>query len=386
MLQVLWLASWYPNRYDQYNGDFIQRHAMAVAPFCRLHVIHLQLVPATWQQQLCVVENVDQDFFTETIIYLRQSDAIAPLNKIIDQYNYNRFFTKAVKRCLLQQQPAMVHVHVPVKAGSIGLWLKRKLKLPMLVTEHWSIYNDNAPDKYATRSLWFKYVTRQVFRQADVFLPVSKNLGEAVNKLVLPTSYTVLFNVVDTRLFCYQPYEAEGLFWFAHVSMLTEQKNPKGLLRAFAAAIQQNKALRLRMIGNPLPALIAYIKELGIQHFVVFTGIVNQSDVASLLRQSQALVLFSFYENMPCVIAEAQCCGLPVIATMVGGIAEIVNDANGILIEPADEAACTKAMLQMAVENKYKRKAIAEKAVGLFSYEVIGAKLNGIYEGLDKTS
>ena len=37
--KILWLTSWYPNRMDEFDGDFIQRHAKAVALFCRVHVI-----------------------------------------------------------------------------------------------------------------------------------------------------------------------------------------------------------------------------------------------------------------------------------------------------------------------------------------------------------
>ena len=40
--KYLWLTSWYPNRNDRFDGDFIQRHAQAVSTFCEIHVIHVQ--------------------------------------------------------------------------------------------------------------------------------------------------------------------------------------------------------------------------------------------------------------------------------------------------------------------------------------------------------
>ena len=42
MIKALWLTSWYPNKKDEWNGDFIQRHAKAVAAFCKTDVIHVE--------------------------------------------------------------------------------------------------------------------------------------------------------------------------------------------------------------------------------------------------------------------------------------------------------------------------------------------------------
>ena len=83
MLNVLWLASWYPNKYDLYAGDFIQRHAQAVAPYCNLKVITIQFVTPDWQKSLVNTEHLNPPSYKETIIYLKQSQLPSPFNKII---------------------------------------------------------------------------------------------------------------------------------------------------------------------------------------------------------------------------------------------------------------------------------------------------------------
>ena len=163
--------------------------------------------------------------------------------------------------------------------------------------------------------------------------------------------------------------------------MMNHPKNPKGLLRAFAKAVKQNSNLRLRMVGDVNDDLIAYTAQLGISDFVVYTGILPQEKVAQLVQQSDVFLLFSIYENMPCVLAEALCCGLPVIATNVGVISEIITEQNGLLIESQDEVACAEAIVKMSIDKSYfKKQSIADNAASIFSYEAIGKQLSEIYK------
>lgn len=381
MKQVLWLASWYPNKFDKYNGDFIQRHAQATAPFCKLNVIHVQLVPSTFQAEKVTTEQLQQAHFQEQILYVRQSNLQYPFNKIIDQINYERYFKKAIKQYLLLfGKPDIVHVHVPVKAGKLALWLKAKFDIPYLLTEHYGIYNDYAEDKFVNRSWWFKQLTKKVIQQATTFLPVSNSLGQAVNALVLAKPYQVVFNVVDTNVFKFIPTVNNTEFWFIHVSTMNHPKNADGILRAFAKAYNQNANLRLRMVGPASEELQQLAITLKTDDVVIFTGMLPQQEVASLMQQSNAFVLFSNYENMPCVIAEALCCGLPIISTNVGGIAEVVNDNNGILVNPKDEKALVEAMLTVIhQETAYLKHVIAENAKHLFAHEIIGKRIADTY-------
>ncbi len=384
MQNILWLSSWYPNKYDLYNGDFIQRHAIASVPFCNISVISIQFVPSNWQKEVTVTERLNQHDFPETIIYLKKSNLPSPFNKIVDQYRYMRAFKREVNLYLASTTPNLVHIHVPVKAGIIGLWIKKKLQIPMVVTEHWGIYNDFAPDKYSGRSKWFKTLTKRIIAGADTFLPVSKNLGDSINKLVITKPFEVVKNVVDTKLFYYQPSDNKPLFWLSHVSMINHPKNPKGLLRAFSEAVKTNTQLRLRMIGQTNREIIEYVTSLNINEFVVFTGMLPQNEVAALLQKSDAFLLFSLYENMPCVIAEALCCGLPVISTNVGGIGEIITPENGILINTSDEEAFTKAILRMSEgkDQSFNRSLIAQKAAENFCYNTIGKQIARVYQKL----
>ena len=111
------------------------------------------------------------------------------------------------------------------------------------------------------------------------------------------------------------------------------------------------------------------------------TGELSYEQVGVELRKSSALVMFSFYENMPCVILEALCTGLPVIASRVGGITEVVGEDNGILINAGNENELLKAMKEMIAKYpSYKRDQISRKAAAQFSYETIGRTITQVYD------
>ena len=67
----------------------------------------------------------------------------------------------------------------------------------------------------------------------------------------------------------------------------------------------------------------------------------------SKCSRQMRLCMFSKHENFPCVIIEALSCGLPVVASNVGGIAEAVNETNGILVEANNMDALQNAILSM---------------------------------------
>ena len=98
------------------------------------------------------------------------------------------------------------------------------------------------------------------------------------------------------------------------------------------------------------------------------------------MRECDALVLFSQVENAPCVISEALCCGLPVIATRTGGIPEMLNGSNGVLVEPGDETAMKTALLDLKkTYNRYNRAVISSHASSIYSYETVGKELAVLY-------
>jgi glycosyltransferase involved in cell wall biosynthesis len=109
------------------------------------------------------------------------------------------------------------------------------------------------------------------------------------------------------------------------------------------------------------------------------------------MQGADGFVLFSQYENLPCVLLEAWSCGLPVIATDVGGVGEHLGGPDqdidlGVLLQPEDEAG-----LSAAVESWAQRKAggtlpdahaISAYAQSRFTPEAVGGAILDAYRAV----
>ncbi|HSC36650.1 MAG TPA: glycosyltransferase [Chitinophagaceae bacterium] len=386
MKKVLWLASWYPNQLAPYDGDFIQRHARAVAqyqPVCVLFVVKDGMGELTGDVK---VERVAQGALTEIIAYYKPAvTGFRPADKLLSFTKYLRVSRQLVHEYMAQDgPPALVHVQVAMMAGLTAWWLKKKYRLAYIITEHWTGYDKKAKDNIYTKGAWFRLLLKRVVKNASLLLPVSRQLGDTLYKNIAPVPYKVIPNVVDTGLFQYRAHEPVP-FRFIHVSGMNYQKNPEAILRSMQALLQLHPQAELVMVG-PADSLLKQLAVLrGIQDKVTWKGEIAYKDVAYEMQQASALILFSRYENLPCVILEAQCCGLPVLATAVGGIPEVVDAGNGILVNPENEHELAPAMLRMIVDyKKFDRKKIAEAAARLFSYEAVGGQIASEYTSLLK--
>ena len=380
--KILWLCSWYPNKTDPFEGDFIQRHAKAAAICNDIHVLRVVNDDNGIVTNDIKTEITNSPGLTEEIIYIKKN--VSFFGKLTHLMRWLNIHKKAIKNYIAQQgNPEIVHVHVPVKAGLLALWMKRNYGIPYIVTEHLGIYNDKVEEgKYVGRPAWFKSASKKIFSKASSFLTVSRFLGDGVNNLVTPTKYTVIPNTVDIRLFFLKEKPTSKLR-FIHVSNMVPLKNVDGILEA-AKILQKEKVyFELVLVGPHPPAMQKMIETNGLQVNVSFRGEVPYNKVAEEMQKANALILFSDIENSPCVIGEALCCGLPVIATNVGGIPELVDNNNGLLTEPKNAKALAATMKEMMMNYKrYNRSKISAQATATFSYEVIGKMFDEVYESI----
>ncbi len=377
--KILWLCSWYPGKTEPFNGDFIQRHAQAAALYNDIHVIHV-MGDTTGVIKETVTEIKKENGLTEQIVYIKKSTTA--WGRFSGHYKLLYLYKDATRKYIKENgKPDLVHVHVPVKAGIFGLWMKRKYGIPYVLTEHWGIYNEVADLNYTGRNNLFKKYTKKIFEQAAKFISVSRFLAEGVNRMVIKKNYETVPNVVNTSLFFYKEKPAGASFRFIHVSNMVALKNAEGILRAFRSLQEKNSNTTLIMAGDTNDRIRQYAAEQGLSaDKVIFKGEIPYQQVAEEMQQADSFILFSNIENSPCVIGEALCCGLPVIASRVGGVPELVNETNSILIEAGDENALVNAMQQMIGSRiKFNPKKIAEEAGAIFSYDVVGKRFDEIY-------
>ncbi len=131
----------------------------------------------------------------------------------------------------------------------------------------------------------------------------------------------------------------------AFVGRLDAVKGVPLLLEAFATARLHHPQARLTIAGDgpARTALEAQAATLGITPAVRFTGYLDEAAVAALLAEADMLVLPSFAEGLPVVLMEAMASRIPVIATQVAGVPELVeNGISGFIVPPGDVESLTR--------------------------------------------
>ena len=167
-----------------------------------------------------------------------------------------------------------------------------------------------------------------------------------------------------------------------HVGRFNEQKNHGGLLEAFQLLLEPcpNTELWLLGDGELRDQMESYAQSLGIQDRVRFLG--SQENVYPYLHDADVFVLPSRYEGMPMTVIEAMGTGLPIVASNVGGIPDMVKDGeSGLLttLAPEDIARCCAALLRdEKLRERLGRRARAES--GRFSAEEMARSYCRVYE------
>ncbi|MCF2906675.1 glycosyltransferase family 4 protein [Octadecabacter sp. CECT 8868] len=131
------------------------------------------------------------------------------------------------------------------------------------------------------------------------------------------------------------------------VGRLAAVKGVRVLIEAFAEVQKADPEARLVLVGDGPERgdIESYIAELGCEDGVRLAGYLSQDEVAEELRAADLFVLPSFAEGVPVVLMEALASGLPVIATRIAGIGELVTPGEtGELVAPGDVAGLTTAI------------------------------------------
>ena len=155
---------------------------------------------------------------------------------------------------------------------------------------------------------------------------------------------------------------AESDLLVASAARFEAQKNPLGLIEAFARAAEGNAAAHLVMAGEGslLEASRRLAARLGMERRVHFTGLCL--DVPELLSACDLFVLASDWEGSSVAVMEAMAARLPVVATAVGGVPELVEDGvTGVLVPAGDSAALVRALSDLA-GNPARRRAFGKAA------------------------
>lgn len=233
-------------------------------------------------------------------------------------------------------------------------------------------------------------ITRFAIERSDGVTCVSRYLAERTRELfAVARPLTVIPNFVDTKRFARREegspralFAPGGERVLVHLSNFRPLKRIPDVLRVFAA-VRRRLPARLLLVGDGVerPAAASLAQELGVAGDVLFLG--RQEDIPRLLVAGDLFLLPSEEESFGLAALEAQSCGLPVIATRVGGLPEVIADGEtGYLfpvgaVEAMAEAAV--ALLQDAEQLQKMGEAARRRALAHFDASLIVPRYEAFY-------
>ncbi len=365
MHRVIVLTTAFPTPRQPVLGTFVREHARAAALRQEVAVVHL-----------------DGTRFDAFGLRLEQSE-VPPVWRL----RYRRFppplsyvalalgLVRVVRRF---GRPDVVHAH-SLFAALPALFLGTVLRRPVVYTEYWSVFLPEDPN---TLRPALARAARLALRRSAIVLPVSAALERELRRIEPQANYHVVRNVVDAELFAPADTKQPGAT-IELISVGLMDDDSKGFDHLLQALARLRQPLRLQLVGDGVlrRRYEQLADELGISDRVSFHGIVDKPKVAELMRGADVFVLASRFENNPVVLLEALSCGLPVVATAVGGVPEVVTDERGVLVAPHDPDA-----LAAGIEAVVSRLAtfdgneLAARARNEFGREAIGDELAQIYD------
>ena len=252
-------------------------------------------------------------------------------------------WAQALRRLVREQRIDVVHTHSPVPAvvARAALW---RHPVPFVHTEHnvWPRYHP------ATRALNALTLRRNAYviavsEAVAASLPTS---GPPVETIVHGVDRDRFRNGAEHRRAARQALGLpETACVIGTVGHLTPKKGHARLLEATAELAPRHPALRTVIVGRgPLEqALRAQARALGIEEQVVFAGL--RADVPDILPAFDVFVLPSLFEGLPISLLEAMAASIPVVATAVGGIPEVIRSgSDGVLVNGDDPSALVRAI------------------------------------------
>jgi glycosyltransferase involved in cell wall biosynthesis len=384
-LNILFVTPWYPTGDRPYWGIFVREHAKAVAQYNNVAVLHTVGQSAGVAATYALTQEEDTEITQGMPTYVLHHRQTPPrTDRLIRNWSLFRALQTIINR---EGRPDVIHAHVH-RVALIAVLIGKLYKIPVVVSEQHSAF----PLRTLTR---FEVLEAKVaLSRAGALLPVSKALQGAIARYGIQRNFEIVPNVVDTDLFTLEPAladpqgaQGDATNKSTSIKLLCVANMPDSEVKGYRYLIHALAALRdradwqLDIIGDgPKQAVYEQmVCELGLAERVKFHGYQPKLAIVRAMQQAALFVLASVWDNMPCVLIEAMATGLPIVATNVGGIPEVVTPEVGLLAEPGDVDSLKAAITQMIdALDCYCPERLAALAQQ-YSTVVVGQQLDRIY-------
>jgi glycosyltransferase involved in cell wall biosynthesis len=279
-------------------------------------------------------------------------------------------------------RPDLLHAHVSYPAGWIALQLSREFSIPYVITEHMGPF---PLPYYASGDDSLNPLLREPLANADATIAVSPALASHIEAFGLPRP-RVIPNLVNESRYRAEPFRAGTPFTFLTLCGMERAKGIHDLLEAISKLRERIPAerwsgVRFRLIGDgpQRSEFQNHAHQLGLDPSITWE-LSSREQAAAEFQSCDCYVLPSHRESFGIVLVEALASGRPVIATRCGGPETIVNDANGLLVEPKDPEGLSRALeIMLNRARQYDPRQLRQEFMARYSRPAVVSALDSIY-------
>ena len=279
-----------------------------------------------------------------------------------------------LKKLFKKEKPDVIHTHLYVTKYVFPVAAKMKIKV--IHTLHSIATEENAKLTRKLNNIYFK-------RQSAIPVALSQRVQDTIiDEYGLSRDFVpVIFNGIDlNKCKIKKDYSRAENFKILHIGSFLDVKNHKGLIEAFSKFNKNHPSSQLYLIGYGalMDETKDFVDQIGMQSAVTFLGM--QSDVHKYISDMDVFTLPSKYEGIPMTLIEAMGSGMPIVATMVGGIPDMLDDESALLV-PVETDAIADAFEKYYLNEDLRRShgSSALKLAERFSAETMAKRYLEIY-------
>lgn len=340
----------YPDMANPGFGIFIQREVESLSGYCDVCVVSPR---PGWPGRTMNKKNNRIEIF-----YPKYFPLPGAIFNSIKGFWFFLFSCQTVAHIKKQFDFDIIHAHRVYPEGFAAVLLGKKFKKPVVISARGSDIN------VLSRNFILRGLIRYVIKRAHKIIAVSKELAEKIialggedNVQVMPKGVDIgIFFPMDKQKLREQLNLPQDRIIVLYVGNLVAIKNPGAMVEA-ALLISKEERQRYLFVmvgdGDLKHSIAKRIEKEKLTSCFKLTGRLNPQEIPLWMNAADMLFLPSFNEGMPNVLYEAMACGLPVIASRVGGIPEIIEDGKtGFLIDPEDIVQMKEYFIRYANEKE----------------------------------
>jgi len=319
-------------------------------PICLLHVITRLPIGGAEQLLLGIIKHLDPKKFTSVVCCIQdrgeladefESNGVTVINlDLMAKGRFDRSVVPSIRKLIIKYQIDVIHTHL-YHANLYGRLAARHEKKPVIA----SVHNTYAHQKWH-RHLINRYLGRYTFcvtaGSADVKNDLIK-IDHLPQEKILLLPNAIDLNRVSTSLPSHHAKHHLGFnhddFVIGTVGRIEKQKGHEFLIQAISHIRNKHNIPKIKLLiigdGDLLPALHQKCNMLGISDICKLPGSMPQ--LANIYRAIDVFVMPSLWEGLSLAMLEAMAAELPIIATNVGGVNDVIkHEEHGLIVKPGD--------------------------------------------------